>query len=103
MSKVSGVSLQTLYGRLGPPASKGTTPAGSAEHAFNMYWLCAGPTSNEPRCYAHNQASDRAMPQGLDAFRQEFFDHAPFPDENWTLRYCPKHRALFADYYEETD
>jgi hypothetical protein len=102
MSKVSGVSLQTLYERLGP-ASKRITSAGDARHAFWMHWSCSAPTPNEPRCYAYNQASDRLMPQGLDAFQQEFFDHAPFPEENWTLWMCPKHRALFADYSEETD
>jgi hypothetical protein len=103
MSKVSGVSLQTLYERLGSLASKRITPAGDAGHAFRMDWLCSGPTPNEPRCYAYNQASDRVMPLGLDLFQEEFFDHAPFPEENWTLRICPNHRALFADYSEETD
>jgi hypothetical protein len=43
------------------------------------------------------------MPPNLDAREQEFFEHAPLPEDGWTLNACPKHRNNFADHSEEPD
>lgn len=101
MPKFTGISLHTLAERLGPSHGKRLTGSGLRHHDFGQFWYCNGPRA--PACYAYAHAADRAMPPDLGALEQEFFDHAPLPEEGWTLNPCPQHLELFADHPQEPD
>jgi len=64
-----------------------------------MLWLCSGRAA--PGCIAFTEVADTPVPSGLSAHEQEFFEHAPFPKDGWTLNACAKHRDAFDDYPEE--
>lgn len=96
MAKFSGVSLQALSDRLGPPSAK-HAQAGSSPgtHAFHMLWLCNG--TNAPACSAFAEAQDTPVPADLTPREQEFFENAPFPKNGWTIEPCLRHHGMFAD------
>jgi hypothetical protein len=102
MPKFTGLSLQTLNDRLGPPSQQGMNAgSGTHRHAFHVLWFCNGP--NAPARYAYAEARDRAMAPGLTRWEQELFDNAPFPQQGWTLKPCAQHRDVFADHPKEPD
>ena len=100
MAMFRGLSFRTLHERLGAPDQKSFTSGGDRSHLFHMFWFCV---AGEAACVARIKADDRPMPKGLDAREQEFFEHAPFPKEGWTLNACEKHRDLFRDHPEESE
>src|SRR5438270_13077279 len=106
MSKFNGITLETLNQRLGQPSVRGMgrnfgpgIVAFPRRYAFHMVWYCNG--RNAPACSATAQAGERPVPPDLTPWEQELFDHAPFPEEGWTLKPCPHHRNAFADRAEE--
>lgn len=102
MPKFIGVTLQTLNERLGPAGEKGMSPGStSTRHRFHMVWQCQGPSA--PACFAYTEAPDTPMPANLSPWEQELFDNAPLPKHGWTLKPCPQHRNVFADFPEEPD
>jgi len=102
MSKFTGVPLEALHERLGRQHSRGMGSGRDLHrHTFNMLWYCNGP--NAPACLATAESADVAMPHGLTAQEQEFFETAPFPKDGWTLRPCPTHHGAFTDFPEEPE
>ncbi len=96
MSKLAGLTLQTLQSRLGREHGSGMSRSSNLNrHAFRMVWKCS--------CLAVAEAADKSMPPDLTAWEQELFGKAPLPKEGWTFTPCSQHRELFSDYPEEPD
>ena len=103
MPRFTGLSLHTLYERLGQPSGKKTQMAHSRTHrlTFHMFWFCNGP--NAQACSASAEIGERPTPPDLTPSKPEHFDHLGFPKHGWTLRSCPQHRDVFADHPEKPD